>query len=48
MYDDNWIDDPYDDFDDEFVSDFYDEYDFQEVDLGVTDDNWLFGTLEVD
>lgn len=55
MYDDNWFTYPSEDLDWDFDSDFYDDFpdfydecDVQEVDLGITDDNWLFGTLEVD
>lgn len=53
MYDDNWFDYPSEDLNWDFPSDFYDDYGFDEdnyldYDLGVTDDNWLFGTLELD
>lgn len=49
MYDDNWFTYPSEDLDWDFDSDFYEDHYFdEEVDLGITDDNWLFGTLEVD
>ncbi len=49
MYDDNWFAYPSEDFDRDFDNDFYEDHYFdEEVDLGITDDNWLFGTLDVD